>query len=57
MITSLVADEPKNVTYPLLLNYQLYTRALNAAKKRGITLAGLLRMALIAYLDKEDPSA
>jgi hypothetical protein len=57
MLTSLVADEPKNVTYPFLLSNTLYKRAKAFAEKKGITLAGLLRMALIAFLDKEEHSA
>lgn len=57
MVTTIMAKrEPKeSIKYPLSIEKGLYERVYNLAESRGISLAGLIRMLLLAELAKETP--
>lgn len=54
MIAFDVADKPKDITYPFKMAPELNKRATEAAKRKGITLAGYIRMALLAQLERDE---
>ncbi|MES2732240.1 MAG: hypothetical protein V4714_10840 [Bacteroidota bacterium] len=56
--TIMAKREPiKSVKYPMSIEENLYNRAFTFATSKGISIAGVIRMALIEFLDRNAPSA